>query len=139
MLQDPFTIRSTTQGCDSCKVCVPSCYAVNLSFSPRKLVRKRHRDLEQSAVYCMGCYDTEADLPILVDGSPVGLRKTGIVSDGCGLTCHHCRIYFRHNQQIFGMIASSLWMSGSCIESVPLASFCPDCIEKLTITLSPKI
>jgi hypothetical protein len=143
MWNDPFTARTLNEGCASCATPSPSCYAVQFSLVPRRLVRKRHKEREQMILFCRSCYDATPDLPVLLNGTQVAIPKRGINEDELfqtqGPLCLLCQARFLPWKGLHGLIQSGLWMSGSCIESLLLASFCPQCVENLSVDLPRKL
>jgi len=142
MWEDPYTRRSAQDGYDCCDSHGSTCYTVQFYILPSKLVRKRHRDRKQTAIYCSDCYEMDGDLPILLNGQRVGLRKNGIgdtFDESHPFICLNCRRSFLAISNLYGSVTSSLWMSGSCIENFLLAVICSECLENTTITLLKKI
>jgi hypothetical protein len=138
MWSDPFSERANKEGCASCGMKTTSCYVVDFGFFPRKLVRKHHRTQHQTVLFCRPCYEAASELPIVVGGTAVNVGKKGI-SIAQGVPCLPCGQLFLPGQALYGFLQCSLWMSGSCVESLPLACFCSKCAEKLTIGLVAKI
>jgi hypothetical protein len=143
MWYDPFSAKASEEGCASCGTPSVSCYVVQFSLFPRRLVRKRHRERERTILFCRSCFEATAELPILLNGAEVPVPKKGI-NDGeqpfqeHGPLCFLCPHRFLPGQGLHGLLQSSLWMSGSCVESLLLAAFCPPCVENLTIELPQK-
>jgi len=54
--------RALDHGCDVCRQTnLQKFYLVNLYFLPTKVVRKRHKDREQLAIYCQPCFESTSD------------------------------------------------------------------------------
>ena len=137
---DPFTSEAIERGCHCCQNRVPSCYVLNYRILPTRLVRKRHRVREQKVIFCRSCYETGDFLPMLIDGNSCALQMRGLdIERQASIPCRHCRSPVLLGQGLYGLITSSLWMSGSCIESMPLALFCSECTENRTVTLQTEI
>ena len=138
MWYDPYTARASKEGCAACGTRTTNCYVLDFSFFPRKLVCKRHRDLHRSVLICRPGYEADGDLEILVAGASVAIAKKGINVEQ-GLACLLCGQSFVPIKALYGFLSSSLWMSGSRIESLPLACFCPECTARLTIEFMHKV
>ena len=65
---DPYRLRAEEHGCNTCGVKGDVFYTVQFYILPSKLVRKRHKDRAQTAIYCRRCYERAEHLPYLVDG-----------------------------------------------------------------------
>jgi ferredoxin len=138
MWYDPFSAQTKQHGCHGCGATTTSCYAVNFNLFPRKLVRKRHRDRCQTLLFCRSCYESDGDLPFLLDGVRTTVAKQGINPER-GIVCRRCAQPFLPGNVLYGVLESSLWMSGSCIESMPLAFFCPQCTEAVQLVASLRL
>jgi hypothetical protein len=88
-------------------------------------------------VFCRPCYEADGDLEIVIAGTSVTVPKKGINVEQ-GLACLLCGQSFLPINVLYGFLSSNLWMSGSCVESLPLACFCPECTARLTIEIVQK-
>ena len=94
---------------------------------------------------CTGrsCSTVRATRPMAIlrsssPGASVAIAKKGINVEQ-GLACLLCGQSFVPIKALYGFLSSSLWMSGSRIESLPLACFCPECTARLTIEFMHKV
>jgi hypothetical protein len=108
-----------------------------LQSFPAKVVAEKHRGREWTVLLGRRCYEAADDLEILVAGAPVAVAKKGINVER-GLTCLHFAQPFLPGHGLFRLLQSSCWMSGFCVESLPMACWCPACTENLTIELAEK-
>ncbi len=120
-------------GCKSCGTHTDKFYFLDYYILPSRLVRKRHRDKNRCAVYCCSCYETNEELDIEIDGKPLTVNKSK-TPDLNNLRCFICGSEIL-NSSLYGQITMLLLMSGSGIESKPLAFLCSNCVENCTIEL----
>ena len=140
-------VRAEDHGCNTCNTRGGVFYAVQFYVLPARLVRKRHKERQQLAVYCRSCYETSQALPFLVDGRRFTVSKAGLgqvlaIGDESGLLpaleCTFCGSPFGH-RCLYGLLSSTLWMHGSMIEANLLAHFCETCVESHRISLVAKL
>jgi hypothetical protein len=138
MWNDPFTSQMSEDGCECCGETGTTCYLVQFYLLPRKLIRKKHRDRSRAAIFCRSCYEAENTLPVSINQTIQRLPKKGLNDRQELLHCYQCGHSYK-DTKLYGLIASSLWMSGSCIESLPLARFCTECAEEILIDFPKNI
>lgn len=137
---ESFLLRAQEHGCNNCGEQVDSFYTVEFYFMPSRLVRKRHKERVQNAIYCRDCYECHTELPFLVDGEAIALPigKAIVPSE---LRCRICRSDCNSSihPELHGIIASTFWAGVNPMESLPLAVFCAECVESQRISLLAKI
>ncbi len=133
-LLDPYTKEASERGCHCCQNRVHSCYVVDFRFLPTRFVRKRHRDREQKVILCRSCYETADFLPVLIGGRSCPLQTSGVIMGPESVICLGCSLPAFPTKGLFGVISSSLWFTGRCIKSIPLAFFCSACVERKLVT-----
>ena len=126
---DPMTRMAREVGCLACGAKGDIFYWVEYYILPSRLVRKRHRDKNQAAIYCRPCYEKDPMLEVEIDGVPYSISKKP-VKDFQELNCIVCDGKVITISNLYGIIASLLVMEGSGIESCPLAYLCEDCLEQ---------
>ena len=130
---DPISRIALDCGCKSCGDQTDKFYFLQYYILPSRLVRKRHRDKNRCAVYCCSCYEAHEELDIEIDDKPLTVNKSN-VPDLNNLRCFICGSEMIDGS-LYGVITMLLLMSGSGIESKPLAYMCSDCAENRTIEL----
>jgi hypothetical protein len=140
-------VRAEDHGCNTCGTRGSVFYIVDFHILPARLVRKRHKQQEQTAIYCRSCYENVAELPYLVDGREFQLSKRGLgwtelVGEAGepppALECTLCGSPFGH-RRLYGVISTTLFMHDSIIEDTPLALFCETCVETHHVSLIAKL
>ena len=124
---DPITARSMDHGCDYCGSKTDNFYFLEYYALPRKLTRKKHREKERQILVCQSCYEANRPLAISIDEKPFAVAKTGC-RDIDNLKCIICHDEIEHGR-ICGVISSLHMISGSGVESKPLAYLCSNCFE----------
>lgn len=135
------TLRALEHGCNTCGARGEVFYYVSFYILPMKLLRKRHRERAQNAIYCRSCYETHSELPILIDGESASIPMTPRIEPqqmGCTV-CGRRLVDTYEHRELYGLITSSLWMYRSIVESQCLAIFCGQCVESHRISLVGKI
>jgi len=135
---DPFRFRAEDQGCNTCGAKSDVFYAVSFYILPPRLVRKRHKDRKQVAIYCRGCYERTEELPYLVDGRPYIVSKNSGSKEFEDLRCAVCGIPYKHGT-LYGLITSTLWIDSSMVDNQFLATFCDECVESHKVSLVAKL
>lgn len=129
MDDDPMTRLAKDFGCVKCGAKTDVFYWVEYYILPSKLVRKRHRDKGQAAIYCRPCHEKEPDLHFDIGGVPYSATKTPREYD-TPQPCIVCGVDTNAPSELYGVIASLLLIQGSAIENYPLAYLCKTCLEK---------
>jgi hypothetical protein len=111
---------------------------VEFYILPSKLVRKRHKDRKQVAIYCRECYERTESLPYLVNGHHQVISKNSGPKELEDLRCAICGIPHKP-RTLYGLITSTLWMDSSMVESQFLAIFCDECVESREISLVARL
>jgi hypothetical protein len=114
--------------CRTCAKIAPSFYHVQFYFLPSKLVRKRHRDRKREAFFCRECFEKTPTLPVHLGGRRLSVTKRPPVQEGTCL-CLGCGEGAVLPDWLYGLMACTLLVRSSAIESGPLASLCAECGE----------
>jgi hypothetical protein len=135
---DPFRFRAEDQGCNTCGARGDEFYTVSFYILPVRLVRKRHKDRKQVAIYCRECYERAEELPYLMDGQLHVVSKHPKPEELEDLRCAICAIPYRHGT-LYGVISYMLWRDSSIIEQQILTFFCDECIKSHKFSLVAKL
>src|ERR1041385_1723704 len=130
---DPYRCRATGHGCDCCGAQMDTFWAVEHYLLPHSVIRKRHKDKRRMAVYCRRCYEAAGEYPVRVGQQVINIVKGKLPLDGRIPGCLVCGEPSLAHGTLYGMLNSTLMMSGSGIESVPLALLCAGCAEKYDV------
>ena len=130
---DPITAMGMDYGCSYCGRTTDNFYYIEYYILPSRLVRKRHRDKGRCELICPPCYESIDEMIISLNGVPLKIPKSGI-RDMNNLYCAMCGDKLEDGD-LYGLIALMHMNWCSCIQSDPLAVFCPNCVEKYTIEL----
>ena len=114
--------------CQTCGNNTPSFYNIQFYFLPSKLRRKRHRDRERQVFYCRECFEKTPTLSVAVGGQPFSPVKNPRDLEKTTL-CLRCGEGAVKPDQLYGLLACTLLVRGSAIESRPLAAVCAACGE----------
>jgi hypothetical protein len=131
-------LRAEDHGCDACGALCDSFMAVMFYILPAKLKRKRHKQREHLAIYCLDCYDKAETLPLSVDGKQFDVVKAPLQEREVDLRCSICAMPFSH-RQIYGLVVVGKWVGSDPGEHDLLAQFCGSCVESRKISLVRKI
>lgn len=120
--------------CRTCATISPSFYHVQFYFLPSKLVRKRHRDRQRQAFFCRECFEKTPTLPVEVGGRRFSvLKRPPAQEETC--SCLGCGEGAVEPGRLYGLLACTLLVRSSAIESGPLASICEACGEANALEL----
>jgi hypothetical protein len=135
---DALRLRALEHGCDTCHATCSRFRAVQFSILPARLKRKRHKERERTAVYCLNCYDSSESLPVTVDGQLLRILKSAANDEEFDMRCLLCAIPYRHGE-LYGQIISTKWHGSSPEESHHLGIICENCLETHKIGLAGNI
>lgn len=138
MHPDTLRLRAEDHGCDNCGSPCSSFMAITYKILPARLKRKRHKDREQTAIYCGNCYGKVETIPLLVDGKRLDVPKSTPDQFEPDLRCSFCAMPFSH-RNIYGLVSSTEWTGHNLGEGKPLAMFCETCVESCKISLVRQI
>ena len=136
------SLRAEEHGCNSCGAKGDKFYEVRFYILPSRLIRKRHKDRSQTAIYCRACYEKNPYLPYLIDGEPASVPTTPRVDPqhaNCPVCDRRIGDALTADGGLYGLITSSLLMELSIIENWVLVTFCEPCVESHKISLQGKI
>jgi hypothetical protein len=114
--------------CRACGASTTSIYRIQFYFLPSRVVRKRHRDRERQAFFCRECFEKTPELPVEVGGRRFHVPKSPRVLEKTR-SCLRCGEEAVKEGRLYGLLACTLLVRGSAIESLPLASLCAACGE----------
>lgn len=138
---ESLLLRAQDQGCNNCGARGDVFYAVQFYFLPSRLIRKRHRDRQHSAIYCRECYESHPTLPLQIDDTPSSV-PTSPAAPSADRKCHLCETTVRDNHmngKLYGSITTTFWVGVNMTECRLLAFVCGDCVESHKISLMAKI
>ena len=133
---DPYLHRAEEHGCNNCGRKLRAFYAMEFYVLPARMRRKRHREREQTAIFCGECVDSADTFRVRIDDrelnfSPATPADSPGPCDGCGGPIQH--------RQLYGLVSLSHFIEGSCMDFSPLATFCCRCVEEYKISLPAKL
>jgi hypothetical protein len=120
--------------CDCCGARRDTYYEVRYYVLPAGLVRKRHRGLSRTAIYCRACFEHAPELPILLGGGRVLVPKRMRIHP-TNLPCLACGTPFCTTGELYGILSYSLIERGACIKDRPLGFLLRECVETYAVTL----
>jgi hypothetical protein len=135
---DALKLRAEDHGCDACGTLRDSFMAVMFYILPAKLKRKRHKEREHSAIYCLDCYGRTETLPLLVNGKQLDVVKVPVEEREADLRCSFCAMPFSH-RTIYALVTAGKWIGSDPGKHDLLALFCESCVESRKISLARKI
>jgi hypothetical protein len=134
MVDSRFTRWALDRACACCGARRDTYYEVRYYVLPARLVRKRHRDLSRTAIYCRMCFEHAPELAILLGGRRMPVPK-GVRKDPTGLPCLACGTPFGTTTELYGVLTYLLIERGACIKDGPLGFLVRECVETCPVTL----
>lgn len=137
--------RAKEHGCNSCGVRGIVFYTVEFYILPSRLVRKRHKEREQTAVYCQPCYEKHSELPFFVDDDRRVISRFPSEEPQerpcpvCGKPFDAIFAEPGGEPRLYGVVSVTLWMELSPEEGQCLATICGECVEAHKISLVAKL
>ena len=130
---NPYVDRSTQHGCNSCGDRSDDFWSVSFYPLPSRLVRKRHRDRKQTAIYCRKCYDARPNLMVKINDQ----RRYFDTNPGQPTPiCCLCNSELDLGESLYALLYATHWMDECSIDSHLLANFCGNCFESNRISLA---
>ncbi len=149
----PTTVGAVDYGCKSCGATSTEFCVVGFRIFPAMLKQERHKEREQTVVYCRNCFESIEALPYLVDGQRLTVAKSGYSIPGAAAAttvlppasrCSACdsllgRCSPSGGKGIYGLLFCELFTDDTRDRGRILAVFCETCVESRIIRLVAKL